>query len=304
MLIRSSGPLDESLHLLTLGSTCHYLLGDNRNFALFDPGLSAHVPILIKRFEALGLPLSALSRIFLTHLHADRIAGAAALKKHVPNLKITGTQVMKDKLASQEFVKSIYDQDIQLSRHFQSAQSISPLSFEEFSGLLKIDSVINHCDHTKISSAAEVRLIDSPGHTQESVAYQIFPKNHLIVDEGFGYHRGRELAAPGGDYDQHLALENFKKVGKIEISALCLPNAGVLTGQLVRKHFQSITQNSEDLFSECALAHKNGISDEDIRKSVLEQFYSSAEADPVQKSALLTSFEAIWRQVLQMRNSV
>lgn len=301
MLIRSSGPIDDNFHLLSLGHTCHYLFGTPRQFALFDPGLSAHCPMLLKRIETSKFPSRSLSHLFITHLHADRVAGVATLKRQFPKIQVLGNAAMQAKLAGEDFVREIYEQDVALSKDFQIDVSEPGLSFEDFKRLLKIDKIVTDSDIISLPDGLQVRVVSAPGHTEHSLAFQILPKNYFIVDEGFGYYRGRELAAPGGDWRQEEALKSVAKVGKIEINALCFPEGGVLTGQLVRKHFQSLAQNTEDLFTECRKAHEAKIGDEEIRASVLEGFYTSEQADPVLQDNLRRSFEAVWAQVLTQR---
>lgn len=301
MLIRSSGPIDDTFHLLSLGHTCHYLLGGARHFALFDPGLSAHIPMLIKRIEGLKFSLRSLSHIFITHLHADRVAGIAALKRQNPKVQIVGNTMMQAKMASDTFMLELYEADRALSKDFQVATGDVEISYDDFRQLLKLDKVVSDSDIISIVDGVQVRVVSALGHTDHSLAYQILPKNYFVVDEGFGYYRGRDLAAPGGDWRQEEALKTIAKVGKIDVHALCFPEGGVLTGQLVRKHLQSLAQNTEDLFSECQRAHGNQIGDEEIRSSVLAGFYTSEQGDPVLQANLKRSFECVWNQVLAKR---
>lgn len=302
MLVRSSGQIDDELYLLTLGHTCHYLLGNSDEFVLFDPGLSAHFPMLLKRIESLGFPIQALSKVCLTHTHGDRIGNVPLLRQLNPQIEIIASPALRTKLANPDTLRTIFDSDLALSKHFSEMREAPKLSFEEFSKLLSVTRVINDSDVIRLKSGKEVRAIAFPGHTEESVAYQILPVQYVLVDEGIGYYRGRELAAPGGDWDQAQALASMRKISKIAISGLCFPEGGVLTGQLIRKHVEALEQNSADLFSECTRAHLNGIGDEEIRKSVRDGFYTSTAPDPVLQDNLEKSFEGLWRQVLARRN--
>ncbi|MBN8550732.1 MAG: MBL fold metallo-hydrolase [Deltaproteobacteria bacterium] len=302
MLIRSSGPIDETFHLLTLGHTCHYLFGTPQQFALFDPGLSSHCPMLLKRMESSAFPIKALEYIFITHLHADRIAGIPLLKRQNRKAVVVGNAAMQAKLSQDSFVREIYETDFALSKDFQVKVSEPALPYDEFKSLLKIDKVTTDSEIVNVQPNLQVRIVTAPGHTDHSLAYQILPQNFMIVDEGFGYYRGKDLAAPGGDWNQEEALKSIQKVSKIEVAALCFPEGGVLTGQLIRKHFQALAQNTSDLFSECLAAHQASISDEEIRASVLESFYTSEQADPVLQANMQASFEAMWKQILAKRS--
>lgn len=301
MLIRTTGPIEDDFHLLTLGHTCHYLLGDSAEFYIFDPGLSAHCPMLLRRIHALELDPRALSHIFLTHLHADRIAGVPLLRRHCRKAQLVGTAAMRAKLSSADFVRSIFERDRELSKIFQVDAKEPPVTFEEFFSALQPDRIATDSEVFALRSGKQARLVSAPGHTQESVVFQILPYSLLVVDEGFGYYRGRELAAPGGDAGQDLAIQSIAKLARTAITGLCFPEGGVLTGQLVKRHLDAINQNTADLFSESARAHEIGMSDDEIRASIFNGFYLAEQADPVLKANLETSFEAMWAQVLARR---
>ncbi len=300
MLIRASGPIHENFYLLPLGHSCHYLLGNAKGLTLVDPGPSSHLQLLFKRIEALSLPLKALSQVLITHLHADRIAAIPLLRQRFPSITVFGTASMRSKLANQAFVRALYEEDCALSAAF-GADGTRPPPFEEFQRLLAIDTVMTECEILRLGCGMDVRVVAAPGHSEESLALQVLPAQYLITDEGFGYYRGRELATPGGDLCQNKALNSIQKLAKTEITGLCLPNQGVLTGQLARKHLEAIKQNTADLFAECQRAHKLGITDEEILASVTAGFYTSQEADPIVQVNLRRSLDAVWRQVLAAR---
>lgn len=303
MLIRASGPLQPDFYLLTLGQTCRYILGDRKEFVLFDPGLSAHVPMLLKRIESFSLPLRSLTHVLMTHLHADRLAGVSLLRRQAPRLKLVGTAAMRAKLEEPGFIQYLYDEDRNLSKDFRVDGSSEPCSFEDFKACLTLDRIIADSDIIALANGLQVRAVSSPGHTSESLSFQVLPLNYLIVDEGFGYYRGREFAAPGGDWNQDLALASIRKLLKTEISALCLSNQGVLTGQLHRRHLEAILQNTADLFTECARAHEAHISDEEIFASLQKSFYMAEHGDPIVVHSLNNSLNAAWAEVLRRRNA-
>lgn len=59
---------------------CHvYLVSDGKEALLVDSGCGAGTEAIIERIRAVGVDPEAVSRILVTHAHADHAAGAAAL---------------------------------------------------------------------------------------------------------------------------------------------------------------------------------------------------------------------------------
>jgi hypothetical protein len=143
----------------------------------------------------------------------------------------------------------------------------------------------------------ELRVVGAPGHTLSSLAYSILPEKYLVVDEGFGYFNGRNLAGPGGDHALKLAAASLERLLDIEWAGLCLPYYGILTGSLVRRHLQAIIQNTSDLFNECKSAREQAVPESEIKQAIFDSFYNHPSQDAALQTGLKRSFEAVWRQV-------
>lgn len=273
------------------------MLQKSQSCALFDPGLSVHLTYLQRRLEEVSLRVEQVQELFLTHLHPERIGGIPLLRKHAPNLCVYGTSAMQKKLADPEFARKIYDQDRELSQLYPKAEPAAVLEFEEYHSLLRIDHVFPESEVFEITPELRVRCVRAPGHTPESLAYLIEPYDFLVVDEGFGYFRGKDLAAPGCDWDIAECLATVEKFKDVELSAICFPNAGLITGQLVRNHIAAILQNIQDLRGECRKAAQSGVSIDEIRVSLRRSFYTSTSKDPLAHRILERSFQDVWKQV-------
>lgn len=81
--------LTDGVHLVASGRLglsithpldCHvYLVGSSEEAVLIDSGCGLDVDALLREIDASGIPREAISRILLTHAHADHAGGAAAL---------------------------------------------------------------------------------------------------------------------------------------------------------------------------------------------------------------------------------
>lgn len=299
MLIRSTGPLAEGFHLLTLGYSCHYLLTNGDHFCLFDPGLSIHAGVLQKRIGALGLKLENLEHIFVTHVHADRLGGVPLLMQQCPRAKLLVTPSIKNKLADPAICSSIYDLDGELSAQYKLAPSVARPSLSELQKCFANAESMPEAEGFDLWKQFKVRLVFFPGHTQESLAFYIQPHNFIIVDEGLGYYNGKNLSGPGGDYSLNACEESLDKLINLELSGICLPYMGVIIGDLVSKYLSEMKENIADLRNECKNAFLAGIPEVEIKQTIRESFYNMGISDPVLKYNQELTFNSVWNQVKQ-----
>ncbi len=298
MLLRSSAPIYPSLHLLTLGATCRYAVtADDSSIALFDPGASVHVANMAERMRRQGLQIENTTRVLVTHLDADRVAGIPLLRRSLPGAQVYGTAAMHAQLQDASFVYNLWQEDQEISGWFPPPGSRPDVPFEEFKASLRIDRYLVDSDAINLDQNLTIRALSTPGHRSHSVSYLIVPHEFVITDETFGYNQGRRLCAPGGDFDISAALESVKKFAHIELSGIGLPYVGAITGDLVRKHLDMLYVNTSDLLHEVKQAQQSGLAEHEIKKQVHEAFYTSSLRDPCFIRSLSRSFEQIWLQV-------
>jgi glyoxylase-like metal-dependent hydrolase (beta-lactamase superfamily II) len=225
------------------------------------------------------------------------MGGLALLRKRCPGLTFCASAAVRQALTDSQFVTQLFQEDKALSANFDSSGTSGLKSVDEFASLLRVDRVLNEADLVRLDSSVSLRIISTPGHTPYSLAYYVLPSRYLIVDETFGYFRGRKLSAPGGDHNIVQSIESIDRLRDLELTGLCCPIGGTITGALVRRHLLSVRQNTSDMLLECAKAFSESTSPEEIRMSIQEHFYSLEQPDPLLQHALERSCAAIWKQV-------
>lgn len=301
MLIRASGNLIGRLYLVALNDCCVYAVGDASGFTLIDCGPSAYFDLLSTRLAAIGLPIERLKRIFLTNLHAERVGALPAIKAAAPGASVMGSAKFIKALAREETVREIYESDQALSAQIAAHRQIAPpkpMEFSDYRDLLRVNTPVSDVETVTLVPDVNMRIIPFPVHYEDSRAYYLTPYNYLIVDEGLGYFRGREFAAPGADYDLLGCVQHFDRLKNIELAGICFPNMGAISGTLVTRHLQAIRQNSEDLVAEAKKALAAGLSQEEILNAIRESFYVTESKDPVLRHNLQQSLSRVWQQVL------
>jgi glyoxylase-like metal-dependent hydrolase (beta-lactamase superfamily II) len=292
MLIRATGQIGEEIYLLTLGGTCRYLIKTTGCNALIDPGCSAHLPSLLLRLGTLGLTPSDLTHIFLTHLHADRVGAAARLKVLNPQIVVCGSHRHSEILPLEWSAVLEQDQKLSTLANIKSAtDAASPLTPFSF------DKLMTPGEQLSLSSTVSLRLLATPGHTKESVSYFLEPTQLIITDELVGYYWGRELPSPGCDYSIAEALRSIQSLGQLNLSALCMPHVGVLTGALVNKHLAALTQVIEDVQAESIRAKQIGIPSTEIISQIERGLFSHQISDPILKQSFQRSAKLFCNQV-------
>lgn len=298
MFLQSSRQIYPNLYLLSLGATCRYAcVSEDGSISLSDPGATLHIPILEQRLARLGLTITDTANVLITHLDTDRVAGIAMMRRICPRLKVFGTAAMQQLLDSEDFVRTMWNEDTFLGRRFFKHDSPSPVTWEEFREALRIDRPLVESDSIDLGEDISIRSVATPGHRAHSLAYLLVPHEFIIADETFGYYRGSHFASPGADYSLQAALASVARFDHIEISGIGFSYGGAITGLLARKHLVNLTQNSTDLITEYARAVEAGIPSEEIKSQIREAFYTTNLHDPFFEDSLHSSCEAVLKQL-------
>jgi mRNA degradation ribonuclease J1/J2 len=254
---------------------------------------------MAERMKRIDLQMGNITKVLLTHLDADRIAGIPLLRRSVPRVQVYGTSAMHTQLQDETFVHNLWQEDQEISKWFASPDDAPVISYEEFKTSLKIDKYLVDSDTITLDEDLSIRAVATPGHRKHSMSYLVVPHEFVITDETFGYNQGRRLCAPGGDFNLSATLESVKKFDHIELSGIGLPYVGAITGDLVRKHLDMLHLNTNDLINEVRQAQESGLEELEIKKQVQEAFYTSSLRDPCFLRSLSRSFEQIWAQVFR-----
>jgi len=299
MFLSSSSSIYPGVSLLTLGATCRYIVqSDDSSFLLSDPGASVHIPALLERLKRLSLNPGNITRVVITHLDADRIAGLALLRRHAPRLKLIGSPQMAKRLKTADFMHELWMQDQSFTEFFphQAGHNIV-VELPEFTQALQIDQELSDGTSIALGDDREICCLWTPGHTSLSLTYCLAPSGLAIVDETFGYYRYREVPAFGADYNLERALVSIAKLKARNVSALGLPYLGVLTGELCHRYLQALEEAYKDLPLEFKAASKRGLSRDSILQELHSTIFSDSANDPFLAKSLQKSLRAVIGQL-------
>jgi glyoxylase-like metal-dependent hydrolase (beta-lactamase superfamily II) len=239
MIINKTGEILSGLFMIGTTAMPVYLL-DGKNPAVFDAGLAFLGGLYAKAIKG-ALGARPLQYCFLTHSHFDHCGSVSVLKSHFPSLCV---------LASQK-AKSVMDRPnaIELMRQltqaaFQEAarQDLDPFGVSQFEPFA-VDRVLKEGDIIETSDGMQIEVLETPGHTWDTLSYYIPKKRILFCSEAAGMpdHTGYIVSDCLVDYDRYF--ESMLRLSRLDVEILCLGHSFVYTGKDVKMHFrQSIDE--------------------------------------------------------------
>jgi glyoxylase-like metal-dependent hydrolase (beta-lactamase superfamily II) len=143
-----------------------YLVVEDGRAAFIDTGTTYTVPRLLATLASLGVPLSAVDWVIVTHVHLDHAGGAGALMQELPNARLVvhrrGERHMVNPLALLMSARRVYGAEEMAN----SYGKVTPVPRERV--LLSADGMTIHL------AGRPLQLIDTPGHARH---------HHCIWDE-------------------------------------------------------------------------------------------------------------------------
>ncbi len=296
MLVRKSGLISPSVVLVNRGNQCNYILGTERGI-LVDSCFSFEVDKLLARIQETGINPTNLYGIALTHLHPERIAGAAIMKVRYPHLQLILTQKMATLLSDPLFLESIVNQDCLAATDAGCDGLLSTLGIHNLLKAFSANEIMREGELLNPIKDMSIRVIATPGHTEHSVAFAVHPDQVLVTDEGCGYFRLKGFTANGGDYSIEENLSTLKRLSSLEISALAMPYHGALTGNLIRRHLKTVEEYTAGMLAECDEAFSSEMTEDEIYVSIRGAFYSDEQGDITSKISLSRTLDGVWTQI-------
>jgi hydroxyacylglutathione hydrolase len=194
---------------------CNTYIMKDKLTVLIDVGLDKNLPSLIRDFKNDGIDPDEIDIIGNTHLHLDHSwANQEFKEKYSAKIKIAPVQ------------KKFYDVGVRETAKFFN---IEPVEFQE-DGLL--DSEINIGD-------IEIQLIETPGHSPDSICFYIASTRALICGDLIFQNNIGRPDLPGGNIE-HLE-QSIEKIAQMDIDMLLPGHMNIITSsQKVKQNFEFV----------------------------------------------------------------
>ena len=227
MIFAKTGRLTDYFHVL--GSQhfpTHMLPGPKP--VLFEAGLSCLGPVYVKAIEKIlnDIPPQLL---FLTHVHFDHCGAAGYLRQSWPQLKIAASQPAADIIERPNALKTISQLNAAAADWVEKAAPglSADTPFQPFS----VDVVLADGDRIELPEGLTVQVLETPGHTWDSISFYIPEKKLLVAGEAVGCTSPTGFLSTEFLVDFDLYLQSIERLAGLEVDILCQSHHQVFTGE-------------------------------------------------------------------------
>ena len=241
MWIKVAGQLSDNVYQIVTPMSSHFLVSEE-SAVLIDSGPSAVQSHLVSELDRYLPGGEGFSHVLLTHAHFDHIGGIPFIKKWAPEAKVIAGPATAELLAQRTVLEEAYHRN----REVAEATGLDMgISIDDWCNTLHVDQILGDGDVLMLGEEVEIKLVACPGHTADCVGYYIRPDAALVAAEAIGWYGGRDryAAAFGSGHTEYL--ESLDRLSRLEVKALGLPHAGVLTGELVTRFFADARREAE-----------------------------------------------------------
>ncbi len=282
--------------MLGYSSVPVYLL-DGDAPAVFDAGFC----YLGKRYaDAIGEILGRRqpAYCFLSHSHFDHCGAVAVLKRRFPQMKVVASPRAAATLQRPNALALIdrlsrgsLDMIRRNAMDFQPQDHFTPFT---------VDIEARDGDCFRVSDAAGVAVIDTPGHTRDCISFYIPQARILICSEAAG------IADPTGyivsdclvDYDMYRT--SMEKLAGLRAEVICLGHRYAFTGEDARRYLPRAMAFCRDFRDRVARCWQQERGDMARVLARLKSFEYDGKPEPKQpEAAYVINLEARVRAVLR-----
>jgi len=215
---------------------CHvYLIDGGEELALIDAGVGIDAQKILDNVAAEGLKVDKITRIFLTHAHADHSGGCAEIKSMLETLALASP-------AEADFLRQADEEELGLE--FARSAGWYPSDYK----LQPCEVDIEVTDAERITFGdLQITVIATPGHSRGSVCYLVEGKTATYLFTGDTvFLRGliSLLNAPGSSVQDYN--RSIKKLADLGIDALLPGHLGFCLGG-GQEHIDKAIAAFEDL---------------------------------------------------------
>jgi len=274
MIINRTGKIIDDLYMVGHPAMPVYLL-DGEKPAIFDAGLTFLGPLYTEGIREI-IGRRDLHYCFLSHSHFDHCGSVSVLKKNFPGLKVVASEQAKNVFGRPNAIKLMRNLT-RAAEQLAKQIGIESDGFERFEPF-EVDLMVKNGDFLELSSNLTVQVIETTGHTRDSLSYFIDRNKVLLCSEAAGIPdaTGYIVSEALVDFDQYY--DSMRRLRQIEYEVLCLGHRQALTGQDAKNYLQKSMIDCRYFLNlvERSLAEEGG----DVQKVIAR--VKAREYDPIQ----------------------
>jgi len=225
MIIENTGKIAEGIYMLGHPGAPLYLI-DGERPAIVDTGFTFMADlyaVAIKKILGNRQPAYCL----LTHVHFDHCGATTALKKKFPAMQVAASGLAEEILQKPRAVERIRD----LTHAAQALAGDLGLKvpdtdpFEPFA----IDLKLRGGDVLELSPNLTIRVLETPGHTRDTISYYLPERRVLFASEAAGVPDQTGYIVIDCLLDYDLYVTSLKKLVDLNPEIICIGHRYVYT---------------------------------------------------------------------------
>lgn len=230
MIFAETGKLTDLFHVL--GSKhfpTHLLIGPKP--VLFEAGLSCLGPLYEKEVEKI-LKDAQPQLLFLTHAHFDHCGAAGFLQRSWPQLNIAASRPAADIIGRPNALDTIARLNAAATDWVEKAAPglSAKVPFQPFC----VDLILADGDRIELPDGLTVEVLETPGHTWDSLSFYIPEKKLLVAGEAVGCTTPTGFLSTEFLVDFDLYIQSIERLTRLKVDILCQSHHQVFTGENAR----------------------------------------------------------------------
>lgn len=263
---------------------------------LFDPGVSAFGPFYLKKIYEHALQPEKLI-IALTHAHFDHCGAASYLSRKITSIKVTASPRASEILQRHNAVDLICRLNAEYEQGMEQELKNEDVTFRA----LHVDYKLSNGDRIPLSNGTACEVIETPGHTRDSLSYFMSDTGVLVIGDAAGACEGGFMHSPFlTSYEDYI--RSIEKLQTLKPTALCIAHSGIVVGSDVPRYFaEALTAAIEyKEMIEKYLDEYDGDTGKVVRRITAEEY--DAQQNHIQKrQPFILNLQAKVNAVAQLR---
>ena len=242
------------------------LLAGDGHAALFDCGMLFCARDTISSVKA-ALHGRSLDYIFATHTHYDHIGALPAFRAEWPGLRLVNCEAGAAVL--------LKDTPRRVIREFSATAadlygaSVTPYSDDDF----HVDMTVKEHDRIPLGGLT-VQVIETPGHTRDSLSFFVEETGLLILSETAGVPLPAGKVGPAYLTGFNATAASIGKCSALPYKHLSLPHHGLATQREADGYFERAMEAAVACRDFIVGLHRGGYSDDEILEQYVRKFFS------------------------------
>ncbi len=277
-------PITENLWIF--GSTAYplYLFRDGSEAILFEGGIGATPPLLVEQMEAVGIPLTAIRQLAITHAHPDHVMGIPRLRELIPGLCVIASEKAAQTLAFEKAVAIFAQMDQTLLAALAERGAVRPehvpppLADKQ----IAVDRTVGEGDSIEVGKS-RFQILATPGHSDCSLSFYEPQRKILIISDATGYYMPDDDAWwPNYLSGLDAYLRSMERLAAIDAEVLCLSHNAVIEGAAnIRDYLQRAIADTRQYHGRIVEETQAGKSVREIAESLGADVYAKTDVMPI-----------------------